>query len=355
MKFQCCKITSDDSDSSMMCNKCKHNYHMQCLYPNDKKAITNQCKKSWLCPECSSKQPRQLNKDNTPVRVSSRAQLQNTPDKVTATRGGCNTLSPPSPSIYDYGLNADVIRNIVASEMSKIKDDISSQVQKVLALELKPIRDEINSLKSSVTYFNEQFESLSKRIENVEKGMKECKIASSNLSGLKSNVMKIEKNINNNDQWSRRSNIEIYGIPKKKNENLLDILKIICNRIQHNVDPGSEIDFITRVAPKQADSKKIKPIVIRFLARYKKDDFLSRARKSKLKASDIGYTGCNNSVYFNEHLTSFNKSLLRQTKSLAKEKQYAFVWVKNCAIFARRNDTSSVIAISDEQDLNKLK
>lgn len=142
---------------------------------------------------------------------------------------------------------------------------------------------------------------------------------------------------------------------KKKNENLFDILQTISDRIQHKVDPSLDIDFITRVAPKKSDPKKIKPIIIRFLARHKKDDFLSRVRKMKLKASDIGYVGFDNFIYFNEHLTSINKSLLHQTKVIAKEKQYTYVWVKNCAIFARRNDTSPVIAITNELDLNQLK
>lgn len=169
----------------------------------------------WLCPECSSKQTRQLNKDNTPVRASTDTH-HNSPDNVTVTRGGCNITSPLSPSIHDCGLNADIIKNIVASEFSKMKDDISAQVRKILTLELKPIKDEIESIKTSLSYFNEQFENLTKRIDNVENDMKTYKIASSDLGSLKSAVIKIERNTNISDQWSRRSNIKIYGIPEKK-------------------------------------------------------------------------------------------------------------------------------------------
>ncbi|XP_072946628.1 uncharacterized protein [Epargyreus clarus] len=165
----------------------------------------------------------------------------------------------------------------------------------------------------------------------------------------------MENQNNNSEQWSRRSNIEIYGIPEKKNENLFHILTTISERTNCTINPTSDIDFITRVSPKNSDPKQVKPIIVRFLARYKKDDFLSEARKLKLKASDIGYATCDNYIYFNDHLTSSNKALLRQAKSIAREKQYAYVWVKKCTIFARRNDMSPVIVISSKQDLNKIK
>lgn len=349
MKFECCKATSG-STGSIVCIKCKHNYHIQCLYPSEKKNITAEFKRSWCCPECSSKQPRQLNNDNTPIRGPSSSQY-NESDYITAQRGGSCTVSPP---VQDCVLSTESIRNIVASEVSKIKNDITSYVQRILLQELKPIKDEITNIKSSLNFFTEQFTSLTERLDKVEKDIKSFKSTSSDICNLTSTIAKMEKNNNMSEQWSRRSNIEIYGIPERKNENLLDILKSISNISEYKIDPAIDIDFITRVAPKKSDSKKIKPIVVRFLARYKKDNFLSRVRKLKLKAGDIGYTGCNNSIYFNEHLTSLNKSLLHKTKTKAREKQFAYVWVKNCAIFARRNDTSPVISISDEQDLNKL-
>lgn len=353
MKFECCKGPSDGTAGCITCTKCKHNYHYKCLYPMEKINVTAEFKKSWICPDCSSKQSKQPKHDDTPIKSSSRS--QQTTDNVMRRRGETCALPPPCPPIPEHNITADIIRNIVASEVAKIKKEISSLVHQILSQELKPIKDEIANFKDTLSLFNLQFDNLTKRIEKVESDMKVHKSSSMDLSDLKASITKFEYSNNSSDQWSRRSNIEIYGIPEKKNENLFNILSTISDRAQYKINPSSDIDFITRVAPKKSDTKKIKPIIIRFLARYKKDAFLSQVRKTKLKASDIGYTSCDNTIYFNEHLTSSNKALLQRAKTIAKEKQYAYVWVKNCAIFARRNDTSPVISISNELDLNKFK
>lgn len=77
-------------------------------------------------------------------------------------------------------------------------------------------------------------------------------------------------------------------------------------------------------------------------------------RKLKLKACDLGFSG-NSSIHFNEHLTSANKALLKRAKEVAKERNYTYVWVKNCSVMVRRSDTSPVIHISNVMDLNKIK
>lgn len=351
MKFECCKASADSSTGSITCTKCKHNYHIHCLYPTEKRSTIAEIKKSWVCPVCSAKHPRP-NSDNTPVRSSSRSQQHET-DNVTAQRGGSSSITPPG--LPDSPLSAETLRSIVASEVSKVKEEILAQVQRMLLQQLTPIKEDIENVKSSLNFFNEQFDSITKRLDIIENDQKSTKTAILDMNKLKSSMTKIEHSNNNIEQWSRRSNIEIYGIPERKNENLFDILNTIADRVQVKISPTIDIDFITRVAPKIADPKKTKPIIIRFIARYKKDDFLSRARRLKLKACDIGYTSCENPVFFNEHLTAFNKSLLHQAKNLAKAKEYNYVWVKNCTIFARKNDTSPVIAITNEEDLNKIK
>lgn len=348
MKFECCKSTTDVTVGALQCSKCKHNYHVQCLYPTEKKPVAAEFKKAWVCPDCKSKQPRQTNNDNTPVRPLPRPQQGM--DNVNSHRGGSSTVSPPTPTASSSD-TADLIRSIMASEIEQLKE----YFRKSLSEELKPIINEIANIKESLGIFNQQFEKLTKRMDKVETEIKIYKSTTVDVNHLKSSIAKLEYENNCSEQWSRRSNIEIYGIPEKRNENLFHILKTIADRAKSDIDLTSDIDFITRVSPKNTDTKKVKPIVIRFLARYKKDDFLSQVRKLKLKASDIGYTTCENSIYFNEHLTSFNKTLLRRAKTIAKEKQYTYVWVKNCAIFVRRNDTSPVILISNEQDLNKIK
>ncbi|XP_073955712.1 uncharacterized protein [Choristoneura fumiferana] len=162
--------------------------------------------------------------------------------------------------------------------------------------------------------------------------------------------------LNSKEQWARRSNIEIQGIPETNNENLLQIFTKITEIAGFPINVSTDIDFITRVAHMESKSKKPKAIIVRFLARYKKDDCLSRLRKLRdFKACDAGFAGSNSSIYFNDHLTKANKLLLKDAKKLAAEKSYKWVWVRHCCIMVRRDDTSKVLNILTSEDLKEIK
>lgn len=164
-----------------------------------------------------------------------------------------------------------------------------------------------------------------------------------------------ECDANSRDQWARRSNIEIIGIPEKRNENLFNIIEKLADRAEYKF-MATDIDFVTRVAPSSHDNKQIKPIIVRFLSRYRKDDFLSSVRKLKnLRPRDLGFTDTYSDrlIFFSDHLTKSNKSLLQRAK-LASDRSYKYVWAKNCSIMLRKSDSSKIIHISTNVDLNKI-
>lgn len=88
--------------------------------------------------------------------------------------------------------------------------------------------------------------------------------------------------------------------------------------------------------------------------RYLRDDFITAAKKYKaLSTSDLGLNG-NTKIFVNDHLTVENKQLLNKAKLLAREKDFAYVWVKNCVIFTKKNVTSPTHVIKSEKDLKKI-
>ncbi|CAH2215767.1 jg6620 [Pararge aegeria aegeria] len=83
-----------------------------------------------------------------------------------------------------------------------------------------------------------------------------------------------------NEQWVRRSNIQINGIPKRKDENLVNVITNLAKKSGYKLDPARNIDFVTRIAVKNdVDNSYPKPIIIKLLSRYKKDDLLSCLRR----------------------------------------------------------------------------
>ncbi|CAH0713467.1 unnamed protein product, partial [Brenthis ino] len=354
MKYACCKSTAGGATEGVTCIKCGLKYHYNCVNPSGTNNKLNQDKSKWICPECKSSMPRQVNQDNTPVRGGTSNTKYNYSENVNLQRGGSTSAGvSPCKSVESEASFLEQVRLIVSSEISTLRTELISSLAP-LQCDLKSLREEVCSFKDSLDFFNNKFEEFTTRITNCESKIKYMSERCLELNSLKSKVEAIEIENNNREQWSRRSNVEIYGIPEKKNENLVTILQDIADKADLNLDMKTDIDLVTRVASKDKDVKRVKPIIVKFLCRWKKDDFLSRVRKLKLKCNDIGFSSNNNYIYFNDHLTSSNKSLLQLVKKTAKEKSYKYVWVKNCSIMVRRSDTSPVLHIANFCDLKKI-
>ncbi|CAI6354401.1 unnamed protein product [Macrosiphum euphorbiae] len=85
-----------------------------------------------------------------------------------------------------------------------------------------------------------------------------------------------------------------------------------------------------------------------------KDRFIAEAKKNKLTANQYQNSLPDSKVYVNSHLTKSRRLLLGSVKSLAKEKNYKYVWVSGTNILVRKDDNARVFRIHDENDLNKL-
>ncbi|CAH0721722.1 unnamed protein product, partial [Brenthis ino] len=356
MKYSCCKSTSGGATDRITCIQCKCHYHIQCLFPsNEDNEISNELKKKWTCPTCSCTR-RGLNTDNTPVRSSPLGSRSVKNTNINMQRGG--SAINQSPETMDIGrefnFTIDDIKHIISSEIAKWKSDLELTINNLVSSFLQPIKEDIVNLKDSISFINTKYEEINQKIAHFENEIKVLSAQSSSLNDLRINLDSMEAENNKREQWVRRSNVEIYGIPEKKNENLMELLQSISSHIGYQVNPATDIDFITRVAPTSRENRRSKPIIIRFLSRWKKDDFLSIARKNKLKCSDLGFSGNNSNIYFNDHLTKSNKNLLQEAKKLAKEKSFLYVWVKNCTIMVRRSDTSPVLHIINQSDLKKI-
>ncbi|XP_063634540.1 uncharacterized protein LOC134805172 [Cydia splendana] len=168
---------------------------------------------------------------------------------------------------------------------------------------------------------------------------------------LSQEVSSLKSELASRDQWQRLNNVEIKGVPLKKNENLFLILDNICGVVGFPIDKNS-INYISRV-PAQNSNEKC--IIVGFINRYIKEEFLASARlKKTITAEEIGFQGSKQRIFANDHLTPMYKQLLTKTKSTLKSKGYAYIWVKYAKIHVRKDDSSKVFIINSDNDLNKL-
>lgn len=192
---------------------------------------------------------------------------------------------------------------------------------------------------------------LSDLTKSLEKRVSQVEESCGSVQAVQANIDKINLNPLEKEQWARANNIEIKGVPLKKDENLYDIAQKIGNTIECPVRK-EDIYYVARVQSLKSDSQK--SIIMALNNRYCKEEFIAAARKYKdLLISELGYTG-DSKVFINDHLTLHNKALLKKAKELANEKNFRYIWVKHCKILARKSNTSPIFRIQTEKGLQKI-
>lgn len=230
---------------------------------------------------------------------------------------------------------------LIMQELQNIKLTIAP-IQD-LTIGVQDIKKEIVDIKTTLASYSEKFQVVDQRLLKVEKAQEDAVL-------MKNQVTTLEEDLNEKNQWTRLNNIEIKGVPMKDRENLIEIVSKIGSKIMYPI-VKQNINFIARVP---ARDNRTKPIIVSFLNRYVKEDFVAAAKSFKtLCSADIGYED-KGRIYINDHLTVQNKILLTKAKKLAKEHDYEYVWVKNCKIFVRKNTQTKSFIIKTDLDLGKI-
>lgn len=238
------------------------------------------------------------------------------------------------------------------SIMKELKE-MKSQMTTLTGLkeDMRSIKNELSELKDTCVYSSGKLDDLSGRLSGVETRVADLEKLQNCISVLQSDLMQVKIELSAHDQRSRLNNVEIKGVPLKKDENLFSVVEEISRKVNCAI-PKTQINYISRVP---MHNSKEKLIIMSFINRYVKEEFIAAARTvKKLVACDIGFAGISTRIYVNDHLSIDQKKLLTMTKNTAKDKNFSYVWVKHGKIHVRRNDTSRVIVIKQENDLNKI-
>lgn len=264
---------------------------------------------------------------------------------------------------------ADKALNIRTRNMSKSSDDnsepslvsIDKKLNSILsALEvtnndIKSIRKEQSELATSVELCHSNIQDLVSTLKTQDEKIEGCSSEVDSLKNvnvtLSSRLNSVEQQLHDSEQYSHRNNLIVYGIPEDRNENILRVINRLA--VTMNVEDWSDslVDAAHRMGLRENNSR---PIIIKFVSRLDRDRFLQKRKvKRNLRASDLGYAS-DTSVYVNESLTSHYRKLLQNTRDVAKNRGYQFVWTFNCAIYVRKSTGVPSKKILRESDLENL-
>ena len=113
----------------------------------------------------------------------------------------------------------------------------------------------------------------------------------------------------NLEQYSKKFNLEIHGIPEQESKNAERIVLDLAKCLHVNLEP-EDIDIAHRM---KKGNLRSRPIVVRF-ANYYSRNRLYRNRTKLLKVNVGRFIEGADRVYINENLTALRSELLKRSE-----------------------------------------
>ncbi|KAL4714262.1 hypothetical protein ACJJTC_009614 [Scirpophaga incertulas] len=233
---------------------------------------------SWRCPQC--KITASKSGPSTPVRISPSTPVSVSKNPTHKMEGpslasGISIESPKQNTpVMDtnYHTTGPVTLELLFQEIQCMNKKLSSLPTLISAVE--SIKNELSDLKLSCDFNSAKLDEFESRITNLEHQTKELNKMEILLRQTKQEVETLKCDNISRDQWARLNNIEIKGVPFNKNENLFLILESLFKTTGYPFSKD-QVNYIARVPTHQPNTKNI---IVSFLNRYVKDDFVAAAR-----------------------------------------------------------------------------
>ena len=162
------------------------------------------------------------------------------------------------------------------------------------------------------------------------------------------------------DQYQRRMNVEISGIPHECDDTLEEVVIDLINEMRKgpgepfedvadNID-SYDIQGCHRLQSKNKDG--VKNTIVRFTNRKICDDIHEYKKNVKdIKIVELGERVKH--IYFNENLSKYNKDFAAKCRRLKRKKLIIDTWTSNGIVRIKLND-NTIKVISHQNDLDIL-
>lgn len=216
--------------------------------------------------------------------------------------------------------------------------------------EFRTLIADTKSIKSIVTETNTKIDSLSLEVEQIKQENQALKQSVEELS--EQNAF-LKRKLLTLDQYSRKCNIVINGVPQTQDEeeDIYELVKKVATALDVKLEKY-DISIAHRLPNKKLS--KAPPIIVKLNNLEKKRLLVSNSIKMKLKGDKLGFSPAL-SVYVNEHLTKESADILNEAKSLKKDGLIAQAWYRNGCIYIRNKEDEPSRIIYDISELSSYK
>lgn len=318
---KCGKIVNLAAKKAIVCDgDCKLAFHKACSGLASKKfeEILQDSDKIWFCVTCKAKREKRRSVMSTP-----------TPGAVAST----STAPASTPQVStrsSRNANRSDNNTEILEKLNKSLE-LQEKIQKDIA-DLKLRLDEYRKIVDELTDENNEL-----RNENEK---------------LNDRMNAFEYKMENDKQQQINNNLVISGIFPQDNENLINIVTDIAATIK-SVCKADDVKHVFRAFDAGGASGLPPPIVVEFMQKSVRDDFLVKKKGSGLTTESIqGYIGNARPIYLGESLTRYKQYVFKRARDLKRESVVKYAWVKDGEIFVRVSDNSRIIKIKHPHQID---
>lgn len=268
---------------------------------------------------------------------------------------GCKPIRscPTTPTTEETGstsagdLNAATLKHIL-EKLGKLD-------------ELDSISGQVRDLNKSIGFMSDQYDKLFAELTNYKKmcsdNTKEILQLKNENQYLNRQMKKIQVDMRRLEQNALDDSIEIYGVVPKDNENVKEIVMKIGQELRlpcaENVIVHVSRRQVPKFAKKTGNNARPPAIVVQFTSKLIREKWVEKKRTGLNSINIVGGASGEN-IYINENLCPAVKELFWNARVSAKKCNIKYVWVKNGAVFMRKNDGEPVKTIQGLDDLPRL-
>lgn len=272
-----------------------------------------QSRRTWACPDCAA--------DSAPPAAASMKRSAASDDEEDRLARKKKAKPSTIPELADL--------------ISESYKDVAEALSRVAQL-----TEELTNLKAVVSTQQMEIRALTESNEH-----------------LQSYNMELRERVDELEQYSRKSNCIVRGVPEAGSEREEDTTQRMAALLAATglPDPVKEISACHRLPKGKRDQHR--PIIIKFTRRITKTEFIKKAKAVKLSTSYLPdqRSQAPQPIYVEEHLTQSRSRLAAEARSLRFDGLVAHAWVREGCVYVRRHEGERALRVPSSEWLTEYR
>ncbi|KAJ2941114.1 hypothetical protein O0L34_g10349 [Tuta absoluta] len=222
---------------------------------------------------------------------------------------------------------------------------VLSELNKKLEI-IHKMEKTLEDMKNDIAFYAAQYQEMVEFKKKTEKKL--TSLEQKNVYLEKCNKA-LEERIQTLEQREKENNVEIFGMEKSDNEETINVVKKLAEKLSLNPEDISEA---VRVGREKLEKDKPQPVIVTMQSRQARDKWIAK-RKTTITNGQLYNNNSTKRIYINEDLPRYKRLLLWEAKNQLKP-LFKYIWVQDYNILVKKDDIEKKIYKIRSQDDIKL-